>query len=159
MSPRVIGDGERQRVEKQLQALGINPTGHTEEQLKQLMARVAMDIQVLDLARSTGLTSERHVLLRHWALFDAELQAQEFAKWLGKRGYAHEYKLASPAGEGVQVQFAHRSRLTQYSICKRTVAFHQKAASLGGDYDGWEARADGLLIGGSWRPVAERLGS
>lgn len=153
---QVLNEGECGQVERQLQSLGVTSAGCSEEDFDGLMARVSMDIEVLELARSTGIASARNVFFWHWAVFPSEVPAQAFAKWLGRRGHPCQISRTPLEDSAVQVEFAHRGRLTQYSVCKRTVAFHQKATSLGGDYDGWEVRFDGLRVGGSRRAFAER---
>lgn len=154
---QVLNEAEYGQVEKQLQALGVSSGECSEEARLGLMSRVSADIQVLEAARGTGMAPARSVFFRHWAVFPTDLQAQAFAAWLGGRGYPCEFKRIPTAESDVQVQFAHKGRLTQYSICKRTVAFHQKAVSLGDVYDGWEVRFDGLRVGGSRRAFTERV--
>lgn len=101
--------------------------------------QVIQDMQVLDQLQAAGDNPDNEREIEHWAYFDNQGAADQFAAWAKSEGFTIQKNEAdrSEGGEGYVVQFNHVGTTHLGDISNRTIRAGQKARELGGEYDGW----------------------
>ncbi len=92
---------------------------------------------VLELLRERGDRPQLPRLIDHWAYFPNRAAAESYAQWLHGEGYSAEHRETDEGGSHV-VRFF---RVDQPSLIDEIAhPLEQRAAELGGEYDGWECQ-------------------
>jgi regulator of RNase E activity RraB len=105
--------------------------------------QVIQDLQVLDQLQEAGDNPDNEREIEHWAYFDNQGAADQFAAWAKSEGFtiqknkASQHEPEEQEEEGYVVQFNHVGTTHLADISNRTIRAGQKARELGGNYDGW----------------------
>lgn len=102
--------------------------------------QVVQDLKVLNALTQNGdnPSIEREVF--HWAYFEQESNAQNFAEWLSSQGYS--VSSTNIENKNYQVRFSHIGSMILPEITRHTVTLNRQARSMNGDYDGWETSVE-----------------
>ena len=107
--------------------------------------QVIRDLEVLDQLQQVGDVPDTEREVGHWAYFDTQAAADQFAAWAKSEGYSiQKNTLAEDSEDGNEyvVHFTHIGTMHLGDISSRTVAAGQKAREVGGRYDGWETSVE-----------------
>lgn len=99
--------------------------------------QLIQDMQVLDQLQEAGDNPDVEREIEHWAYFDNQGAADQFATWAESEGFAIQKNGPADEQDGYVVQFNHVGTMLLGDISNRTIAAGQKARELGGEYDGW----------------------
>lgn len=101
--------------------------------------QVIKDLRVLEVAKKEGDDESVSRRIAHWAYFEEEWKANQFAQWAKDQGYRVEPPADTGDGDRkYMIQFSHEGTLHLNDITSHTIALRRKASELNGDYDGWE---------------------
>ena len=107
--------------------------------------RASRDLKVIEALELAGDALETPRRLDHWAYFADAKSMQKYVDWLQKAGYEIESAREVNPQDVVDTQrpfrvvFHHELAPTLSNVAEVTIKLLDKAAALGGEYDGWEA--------------------
>lgn len=104
--------------------------------------QVIQDLKVLDTLSEEGDIKENSREVTHWAYFDQETKARQYANWASEQNYKVLYCGKSEDNPDFLVQFVHTGTMNFNDITHHTIGLNRKARELDGRYDGWETSVE-----------------
>lgn len=107
--------------------------------------QVIQDLKVLEQLQEVGDNPDNEREVGHWAYFDDQEAANQFAEWANSEGYTIQKNELAQDEEGDDdyvVHFTHVGTMHLGDISNRTVRIGQQAREAGGRYDGWETSVE-----------------
>lgn len=104
--------------------------------------QVIRDLKVLDVLSENGDIHEIEREVLHWAVFEGERSADEFAAWATQQGYMVKSNQRDEEDNSYVVHFVHTGTMELADISDHTININRKVIEFGGEYDGWETSVE-----------------